>query len=547
MDIDDFNPTGDPLEGLDLEEDASDIEQEDTPWEEIGHNDSDGEEDDVPHWLDQPIQFVKTPTRNLIRTKPGTTAYSKDANEPLKAFNLFFNEALLDVFLNHTNDRMADEELEPVDKVELQDFIGILIAMGITKQSGTDAHSLWSNKYIGYMPVFAGSMARDRFCQIFRKLRFDDKNTRESRKANDKLAAISEVTQILSKACWDSYITGTEVTVDEGITPFRGRCKFRVYMPNKPNRYGIKNWILADAKMRYVKNFTVYTGKEGNAITRDLGKKVVLQLTQGLESGRNVTCDNFFTSYSLANELAKKKITLLGTIRKQRKEVPKSMLADNQRAVDSSKYLFTNLATMVSYVPKKNKAVILLSSTHVQFSQEELNATGKPRIVLDYNATKGGVDTIDQMRNEYTVSRPTRRWTMAQFMFYIDIAAINALAIWSEITKSKIKRSEFLWQLVYQLIGPYSRRRMQHGFSGLHRETQEAIKKVFFTIYPNEEPMSQSSSQASASSQSASEKSKKGNPIYCNSCKIRTRKRCSKCSKPCCDTHSQLLCSKCTE
>lgn len=317
-------------------------------------------------------------------------------------------------------------------------------------------------------------------------------------------------------------------------------------MPNKPNRYGLKNWILADANKRYVKNFIFYTGKEGDQVTKELGKKVVLQLTQGLESGRNVTCDNFFTSYSLVNELAKKKITLLGTIRKQRKEVPKTMLAAKERAIDTSKYLFTKLATMVSYVPKKNKAVVLLSSTHLQFTQHDLQANGKPKMIIDYNSTKGGVDTIDQMRNEYSVSRATRRWTMAQFMFYIDIAAINALAIWTEVTHKKCKRTEFLWQLAYQLIGPYVRRRKELGFHGIHKETQEAIEKVFTAIYSSEEPMEQSTSQSSSASQSGSQKRKRGNrQIHCHLCKTRTRMRCDKCEKACCDAHSSLVCDKC--
>ncbi|KRY02294.1 hypothetical protein T12_6493 [Trichinella patagoniensis] len=41
--------------------------------------------------------------------------------------------------------------------------------------------------------------------------------------------------------------------------------------------------------------------------------RVVLDMVKGLK-GHNVTCDNFFTSYSLGVELRKKNLTLVGTI-----------------------------------------------------------------------------------------------------------------------------------------------------------------------------------------------------------------------------------------
>ena len=42
-----------------------------------------------------------------------------------------------------------------------------------------------------------------------------------------------------------------------------------------------------------------------------------------LKKGYNVTMDNYFTSTNLADKLKAGKTTLFGTIRKQRKEVPK--------------------------------------------------------------------------------------------------------------------------------------------------------------------------------------------------------------------------------
>lgn len=61
---------------------------------------------------------------------------------------------------------------------------------------------------------------------------------------------------------------------------------------------------------------------------------------------------------------------------------------------------------MSSYIPTKNKAVILLSTIH---DKEEINKTTKnPEIIMDYNATKGGDDTVDKLCVAYTPARILR-------------------------------------------------------------------------------------------------------------------------------------------
>ena len=52
--------------------------------------------------------------------------------------------------------------------------------------------------------------------------------------------------------------------------------------------------------------------------------------------------------------------------------------------------------------------------------------TKKPEIIMDYNMTKGGVHTVDQMCSNYSVARITKRWPMAIFYSLMNIAGINA-------------------------------------------------------------------------------------------------------------------------
>jgi len=60
-----------------------------------------------------------------------------------------------------------------------------------------------------------------------------------------------------------------------------------------------------------------------------------------------------------------------------------------------------------SYVPKKNKTVILLSTMHSNMAVSD--AKKKPEMILYYNKYKVGVDTMDQMLCSYITHRRTNR------------------------------------------------------------------------------------------------------------------------------------------
>lgn len=90
-------------------------------------------------------------------------------------------------------------------------------------------------------------------------------------------------------------------TIGEQLVPFRGRCSFRQYIPNKPAKYGIKIFTLVDANTVYTFSMEIYANiqPEGPYKVSNKTLDVVMQLVQHIEvSGRNVTGDNWFSSIS---------------------------------------------------------------------------------------------------------------------------------------------------------------------------------------------------------------------------------------------------------
>jgi len=68
-------------------------------------------------------------------------------------------------------------------------------------------------------------------------------------------------------------------------------------------------------------------------------------------------------------------------------------------------------------------------------SQPDIESTSdqKPSIIMFYNKTKGGVDTLDRMVRSYSTKRMTRRWPLVLFYNTNDVSAINAFIIWQGI------------------------------------------------------------------------------------------------------------------
>ena len=88
-------------------------------------------------------------------------------------------------------------------------------------------------------------------------------------------------------------------------------------MPNKPDKYGVKFWVLADVETKYVSSIDVYLGaqekEERGGVP--LAKFVVVNLCKYIkEKSYNITCDNFFISLSVAEKLARDKLSIAGTI-----------------------------------------------------------------------------------------------------------------------------------------------------------------------------------------------------------------------------------------
>ena len=201
-------------------------------------------------------------------------------------------------------------------------------------------------------------------------------------------------------------------------------------MPQKPGGYGIKYWILAEAESHYCFKAIPYLGKEGDTPAVNLGMTVVTKLVEPIRSThRNVTCDRFFTSVDLFEDLHKDNLSAVGTVKANRKDLSVKLLPSQAKecTVGDSIFTFKENTTMVSWYPKLAKIVLLLSTMH---HDDKIGDSGKPGIVESYNKTEVGVDELDQKVRHYTTYGKTIRWPLAVFYNILDLSAYNAFILY---------------------------------------------------------------------------------------------------------------------
>lgn len=142
------------------------------------------------------------------------------------------------------------------------------------------------------------------------------------------------------------------------------------------------------------------------------------------------------------------------------------MQKQRQRQEQSTVFGFDRQLTLASYVPKKGKAVILLSSMH-QDATTDASQNSKPEIILHYNDTKSGVDNLDHLSRLYTCKRKIKRWPMTIFFNVVDCAAVAAYVVWTAAypdwnANKRYRRRLFLNELGFAMVDEELQRRSQN-------------------------------------------------------------------------------------
>ncbi|XP_048872236.1 piggyBac transposable element-derived protein 4-like [Brienomyrus brachyistius] len=466
-----------------------------------------------------------------------TRMASSQAKDVISTFKLFIPHSIEKIIMESTNlegrRRFGDQWVE-MDSTEFNAYLGLLILIGLYKSKGEAVANLWN--FDTGRHIISGTMELERFRAISVAIRFARHETEVAEIAEDKLAPIRDIWELWVDKLGLLFNPDQDITVAERLIPFKGHCHFRQHVPNKPGKYAIKLWLACDSVSSYVWNVQLSTRKTaGESKKKNRGMRVALDLTKGLR-GHTLFCDSFFTSYELGQLLLKRKMSMVGAVHRSRPELPLALCSAKARQVCSSKWVFTPSTTLVSYIPRKHKNVVFMSTFHKTVGLAHTKK--EPRIILEYNRSMGAVKRLKKCTDAYSCRRETTRWPLALFFDMLDLSLHNSFVIWTKVsstpdTQKLNKRSLFLQALGEALVTPAAQKRspLSHNpFAGSIVRGISQAASVFTALESREVT--------------------EGTRKRCRFCKcsdVKTLSVCGKCGINVCKSHVAINCQACTK
>jgi hypothetical protein len=131
----------------------------------------------------------------------------------------------------------------------------------------------------------------------------------------------------------------------------------------KPIKRGYKLWKLCDAVTGYTFYFEVYEGASHVNDKSSLGERVVLNLASKLsEPYHQLYYDNYFSSIPLLQKLSNKRLYGCGTIRTNRKNLPKDFPLDKN--MQRGELITKHNSSIYVTKWKDNRSVFMAANFH---------------------------------------------------------------------------------------------------------------------------------------------------------------------------------------
>jgi len=423
-------------------------------------NDSDN---DTNNWKQVEDHYAPPADIPFIATS-GLTAQANinSAMEPVAIYEQFVTDEIIRLMVTETN-RYAQKfineqalkrnsrvhEWKETNPVEMKQFLGTMLLMGVVQKPKIADY--WSTNPVIGTPFVNTIMTRNRFQLLLKFWHFSDSDNAPE---GDRLYKLQGLCDVLLSRFQDLYIPGKELSIDESMVLWRGRLLFRQYIPGKRHKYGVKLYMLCEPT-GYVWNLIVYCGRSDIIAGLGHSQAVVMKLMEKrLDLGHELYIDNFYTGFPLAQQLLNRNTNVCGTLRKNRKHLPKVVVTAKLRKGQVVRQR-NNKVVVLKWRDKRE--VMMLSTFHSgkMIDSGKTNRQGerirKPDSVLSYNQHMCGVDRTDQLTSYYSPLRKSLRWYRKVVLHFFDLALINSYILYKK-TGGRKDQSWFRIHVVQGLI-----------------------------------------------------------------------------------------------
>ncbi|XP_028660386.2 piggyBac transposable element-derived protein 4-like [Erpetoichthys calabaricus] len=390
-----------------------------------------------------------------------------------------------------------------VSLTEMKCYIGVILKMAIT--NAADVKDYFSTTWDNYMPFFTDLFTRDRFCMIHWMLHVQPPSNPDPGQRQTRGEKVKNMVAHMKSKCAELYIPEQNIAVDETTISFKGRTSFLMYNSQKPTKWGLRVYSLADSKTGYLSQFEPYYG----SCTKDIlpypdlpvPARVVLHLVKGLiqddrSSGYHVYTDRYYTSPALGVELTKLRVSITGTVQKNRKLLPSDIKKKLKLKKNESVAWKSN--KQLALVWQDKRLIFMYSTFHNAVSEEkerrkrggEVEKIIKPCVISDYTEHMGAVDRFDHYAVSYNFSRKTVKWWRKTFYWLLEVAIVNSYILWCQCyPQDKLRHLAYHRKLINELVKDHraTKEVARRGRPSEEVATAERLNGRSHFIYPLDE------------------------------------------------------------
>ncbi|KAJ8963793.1 hypothetical protein NQ314_005373 [Rhamnusium bicolor] len=321
IDLDDFTGS-----------DESDGESE---YSEYSEKSDDTSENDPEENFEMPWTSNGIP-RSVFPFTANSGVQVNNLNSVLQIFENFFDNNIIDLIVTETN-RFAIQYIaknsetikqqsrvrkwKQTDSNEIRTLIGLLILQGVCPKP--EYKMYFSRRQSIETPFFPRIITEKKISLVTEIFAL-------CRQFDYKLAKVLPFLDHLRNKFTTSYMPEKLIAIDESLIGWKGRLGWKQYIPSKRKQFGIKLFALCESSSGYMFNFTIYNGSGTDYGTKyckePITSRIVLSLIDHLlDKGYRLFLDNYYTSIDLIDKLVKRRTDCVGTMRINRKGIPKDL------------------------------------------------------------------------------------------------------------------------------------------------------------------------------------------------------------------------------
>jgi len=289
-------------------------------------------------------QNIGTPIKCFMQIF-SNSILNKIVAESIKYYHYQYAQGLIKKSDNH-NSTYYIFQTHGLNITDILLYFGTIIFMGINRKPEQTDH--WSNDRFNSSIFLKEHISISRYKMIKHIFHLADNAANSGKHPFYK---ISEFMINLTYNFRRFYSPSQCLTFDESMISYKGRAKFKFYIPSKPTKWGLKLHSLNESDSGYCLDFSLDPGKSIKKEKNYLHNLIIKMMEPYLKKYHILFADAYYTTINLFENLYLEQTGLTGMINKRRKGLPAEFV--NKKSINSIEIVSNGIVMLTKFFDKK--------------------------------------------------------------------------------------------------------------------------------------------------------------------------------------------------